>query len=159
VIGFEASEIINDTPENVFAFVEDTDLAPLWLIKVTNTEKLTDGPVRAGTRFRETRMVGKREVSGLVEISRHDGPPDATEPPYYHSGTSTAMGVKASYHYTFAAAGKGKTRVSLRCEAIPMNLLGRFMVRGMVGVMKREDSDQLTFLKQAIEYDDSEDDE
>jgi uncharacterized protein YndB with AHSA1/START domain len=153
VIAFEASEIIDETPENVYAFVEDTDMAPLWLIKVTKTEKVTEGAIRAGTRFRETRMHGDREVTGEIEVVRHDGPPDQTQPPFHHSATSTAMGVQVIYHYTFDATDDGKTRMSLQAELIPKTLLGRFTCHMLSASLKREDSDQLTFLKKAIEED------
>ncbi len=159
MIGFEASEIINDTPENVYAFIEDTDLAPLWLIKVIKTENLTEGPLRAGTRFRETRMVGNREATGIIDIVRHDGPPTLSAPPYYHSGASSVMGAQVIYHYTFEAAGDQQTRVTLQCEVKPLNFFGRFTGPMMLGVLKREDGDQLTFLKKAIEDDFSEEDE
>lgn len=159
MIGFEASEIINDTPENVYAFIEDTDLAPLWLIKVTKTENLTEGPIRAGTRFRETRMVGNREATGMIDIVRHDGPPALFEPPYYHSGASTVMGAQVIYHYTFEPAADQQTRVTLQCEVKPLNIIGRITGRMLIGVMKREDGDQLTFLKKAIEDDFPEDNE
>ena len=159
MIGFEANEIINDSPEKVYAFIEDTDLAPLWLIKVTKTENLTEGPIRAGTQFRETRMVGKRETTGIIDIIRHDGPPTLSEPPYFHSGGSTVMGAQVIYHYTFEAAGENQTRVTLQCEVKPLNFLGRITSPMLIGVMKREDGDQLTFLKRAIEDDAPEDDE
>lgn len=151
MIAFEASEIIDETPENVYTFVEDTDMAPLWLIKVTKTEKVTEGPIRAGTRFRETRMHGNREVTGEIEVVRHDGPPDQTQPPYYHSATSTAMGVQVIYHYTFDTTDDGKTRVTLQAELIPKTFLGKFTCRMLAASLKSEDSDQLTFLKKAIE--------
>ncbi len=153
MIGFEVSEVIHDTPENVFAFVEDPDLAPLWLIKVTKTENLTGGPVRAGTQFRETRTTGTRESTGIITVTRHEGPPEKAEPPYYHSGSAVALGTRATYHYTFEPEPGGGTRVSLRCEAEPVSWFGRIAYRSMARIMQREDGDQLAFLKQAIEED------
>ena len=54
-------------PEEVFAFVTDPAKLPVWQ-DAEEVQQLTDGPVRAGTRFREVHQVmGRRRVE-LTEV-------------------------------------------------------------------------------------------
>jgi uncharacterized protein YndB with AHSA1/START domain len=55
------------SPADVYAFMTDPDKLPTWQ-DAEEVEQLTDGPVRAGTRFREVhRQFGRRRVE-LTEV-------------------------------------------------------------------------------------------
>ena len=63
---------IGRPPDDVFAFVADPARLSAWQ-DVAEVEQLTEGPVRAGTRFREVhRVMGRRrtEITEVVECDR-----------------------------------------------------------------------------------------
>ncbi|MGB8361391.1 MAG: SRPBCC family protein [Acidimicrobiia bacterium] len=58
--------------EEVFDFLSDLENTPVWNWAIVETEKLTPGPVRAGTRYTQTRSVPfesteELEISDLAE--------------------------------------------------------------------------------------------
>src|SRR5690348_11993106 len=58
-------------PEDVFAFMIDPAKLPEWQ-DAEDVQQLTDGPVRAGTRFREVhKLLGRRRVE-LTEVVECD---------------------------------------------------------------------------------------
>ena len=58
-------------PEEVFAFVSDPAKLSAWQ-DAEEVQQLTDGPVRAGTRFREVhKVMGRRRVE-LTEVVEYD---------------------------------------------------------------------------------------
>jgi uncharacterized protein YndB with AHSA1/START domain len=56
----EIREVIRAPLERVYALSTDIDRAREWLPSEVLTEKLTDGPLRVGTRYRETRPIRGR---------------------------------------------------------------------------------------------------
>ena len=62
--GFEMSEFINRSPQEVFDFISESENAPKVVPSVTSMVKLTEGPVRVGTRYRETRLMKGEEHLG-----------------------------------------------------------------------------------------------
>lgn len=65
---------INATPEDVFEVVSDVEKSPDRLHGYEKVELLTDGPVRVGTKWRETRnMSGKHSVQEW-EMTAFDSP-------------------------------------------------------------------------------------
>ena len=62
---------IDRPPEEVFAFVTDPAKLSAWQ-DAEEVQKLTEGPVRAGTRFREVhKVMGRRRVE-LTEVVECD---------------------------------------------------------------------------------------
>lgn len=140
--GFRTSEFIQRPREQVFDFATDPRNAPKWLTGVQKIELLTDGPIRAGTRFRETRVINKREAAAEIEVVEH-------ERPRVHAAGAKFPGGSAVYRYEFHAEGSG-TRVELVAEVRGKGL-GWLMAPLMATVMKKMDGDQLQRLKAAIE--------
>jgi len=70
--GFTLSKQINASPETVFALFTDLANAPGRIRAITKLEVLTPGPVGAGTRFRETRMMFGRQCTEEMQISAFD---------------------------------------------------------------------------------------
>lgn len=60
--------------EEVFAYLTDPSKLPEWDPRIVDVEQLTDGPMRVGTRFRETRTMLGRKVSQVVEVTEYDPP-------------------------------------------------------------------------------------
>ena len=58
--GFNMSEWVARPPKEVFDFIAASENAPKIVNSVTSMVKLTEGPVRVGTRYRETRLMHAR---------------------------------------------------------------------------------------------------
>ena len=93
--GFTRSVTIDRDLETVWSFFLDHERMQSWMPDLVSIEKLTKGPVRFGTRYRETRLLlgsqhtGEREVSDFRDKRRY--------------GTSVEMkGVKGTYEYRVA---------------------------------------------------------
>lgn len=149
--GFEASEIIERPAEEVFRFVEDTANASKWVGEGVRIEPLTEGPMRAGWRFKETRRMGGRDASAEIEIRVHDGPGPGRKPPYRHAAGGSAMGVDAEYDFTFHELDARRTKVEVVCRVKPTNILGRAFAGVAVKAMQKQDGDMLQRMKRAIE--------
>lgn len=139
---FHASEWIAASPEIIFAFISDVTNFPAVLPSVQHAEKLTEGSVGLGTRFRETRLMNGREATAEIEVTTY-------QPPHRYAATSTQHGITATYHYSFKAEEEG-TRVDLQAE-ISADGLRKLMLPIVMQVMKKEDGDHLVYLKQAVE--------
>ncbi|MCA9290572.1 MAG: SRPBCC family protein [Phycisphaerales bacterium] len=148
--GFTEQIDIDGEPGAVFTWATDPDHASIWL-DIIRMEPRDEKPMAKGSVYRETRRMGKREVSADITITEHIGPGQRAHPPYEHAGSSAAMGVEATYRYTFSASPAGGTRVDLVCEVVPRSFLGRFMAGPLVKIMKKMDAGQLSRLKVAYE--------
>jgi hypothetical protein len=69
MIEIEAREHVAASPERVFAAIADIDRMHEWSQGLVRLERLTDGPVGVGTRWRETRRVLGREGSEVFEVT------------------------------------------------------------------------------------------
>ena len=140
--GFEMSERIARPPKEVFDFITASDNAPRVAPSVKSMVKLTEGPVGAGTRYRETRLMNGKEVHAELEVVA------------YEAGRTYAVrnlteGIETVYRYTFHPEAGG-TRVDLVCE-LKAGGLKKLMLPMVASILKREDGDHLQRLKQALE--------
>ena len=65
---------IDRRPEDVFAYLDDVERHGEWQGQIVSAKKETEGPVGVGTRVREIRKMGRREVDATYEITEHDPP-------------------------------------------------------------------------------------
>ena len=65
------------SPEDVFAYLDQLDRHGEWQPEIISTTVETDGPVRVGTRVKELRKFGKRQIDSSYEITEHN-PPNKT---------------------------------------------------------------------------------
>jgi carbon monoxide dehydrogenase subunit G len=140
--GFKRSTVIHQPIEQVFDFATDLTNAPRLLPGVTRTEMLSEGGLKAGARFRETRIIKGKERSAVIEILDH-------QRPQLHKAASAMMGMKATYTFRFSPENSG-TRVDMEAE-VTGNLLWKLFLGMISRMMEREDGDYLTRLKDAIE--------
>jgi carbon monoxide dehydrogenase subunit G len=136
--GFHRSVIINKGIEEVFAFATNLDHASKFLPGVTSTEMLTEGGMKTGARFKETR--GKR--SAVIEIIEH-------RPPHVHAASASMMGMRATYWFRFRAEPAG-TRVEMEAD-VQGNFLWRPFLGMMSRMMEKEDGEYLERLKAAMQ--------
>ena len=67
--------IIIDRPnDEVFDFVLDERNEPLYNPELLHSEKLADGPIGVGTKFRASHRQGRRAVDMAVEVTGCDPP-------------------------------------------------------------------------------------
>ena len=62
------SRHIDAAPSDVFEALTDLHRWPETVSAITKVEVLTDGPMNVGTRFRETRIMFKREATEEMEV-------------------------------------------------------------------------------------------
>ena len=142
-------ETIHAPVEKVFALTNDIDRAMEWLPNGVRIEKLTEGPLRLGTRYRETRRILGREDVEIYEVTALD-PPRRSE--IQADGTQgTAGRGRFRFSVEFEAAGDSATRVALIGSATQLGCLGVVMYPVIRGILKRHSIDDLAALKSWIE--------
>lgn len=65
---------VNAPQRQVFDALADLDHAPGRIRGIVRVERLTDGPVGKGTRWRETRIMFKKEATEEMEMTAFDPP-------------------------------------------------------------------------------------
>lgn len=140
--GFNLSEWISRSPKEVFDFIITSDNAPKVVPSVKSMVKLTEGPARLGTRYRETRLMNGREQHAELEVV-------AYEPNHRYAMKNVTGGIETVYRYTFQPEADG-TRVDLACE-VEAGGLKKLMLPIVVSILKKEDGDHLQRLKKALE--------
>ena len=140
--GFRFSEHMNRLPREVFEVISDPTQATGFLDNITDSRKLSDGPIAVGTVFRETRVVSGKESSADLVITAYE--PDT------HVGVSTeAEGITVAYHYRLYPEDGG-TRLEWACD-LEASGLRKMMLQVVASIMKKEDGDHLQRLKAYIE--------
>jgi uncharacterized protein YndB with AHSA1/START domain len=117
----EQTFIVARPPEEVFDYLTDADKLVEWQTSKTRVERLTDGPPRHGSRFREfTKPPGAKEFQQITEFTEFDRPRRVhvhiVEGPYPVDGT-----------WTFEPVDGGGTRVKFVADGQlhgAMRLLG-----------------------------------
>lgn len=71
---FSGSVTIARPPEDVFDFVADERNEPRYNPEMTAVEKLTDGPIGVGTRWRATVVSHGRPLSMEIEVTEFSRP-------------------------------------------------------------------------------------
>lgn len=140
--GFELSEWVAKSPEEVFNFLTDTSNAPKLNPGIKGMQKLTEGAIGVGTRYRETRIVNGKEAQAELEVTKFD-------PPRAYAMVNESNGIETSYTYTLTPERDG-TGVDLQAE-VKAGGLKKVMAPMVVSILKREDGDHLTRLKHALE--------
>jgi len=139
---FEMTEWVARSPKDVFQFVTESANAPKVNDSVVRMEPLTDGPVGAGTRYRETRMINGKEQQAELEVV-------AFEDRSRYSVRNETQGIETVYEYEFSPENDG-TRIDLTCH-VNATGLKKAMVPIVVNILKKQDSDHLLRLKSVME--------
>lgn len=140
--GFTRTVVIDRPVEEVFDFATNLDNASLLLPNVTKTEMLTEGGMKPGARFRETRRMNGKERSAIIEITEH-------ERPTISAASAAMMGMRATYRFRFTPEGSG-TRVEMAAD-VSGNFLWWLFLGMMSRMMEKEDGEYLNRLKSAME--------
>jgi len=134
--------LINRPVEQVFDYAADQRNEPLYNPRMLRSEKVTDGPIGVGTRFRATARSGRRLVEMLIEITEYDRA--------RRLGSRTTMSsVDVNGGLTFEPVD-GATRMSWSWEVSPkgpLRLLGPLVAR----LGRRQEQTIWTGLKAQLE--------
>ena len=109
-------------------------------------EMLTDGPVGLGTRFRETRVMFKREATEEMEVTAFDAP-------HSYSLGCENHGCRYRTEFRFAPNGSG-TDLEMTFGAEPLTKTAKvmsFLMKPMMKTMMKHCSKDLEDLKAAVE--------
>jgi uncharacterized protein YndB with AHSA1/START domain len=116
----ERSTDIAKPPEAVFPYLFEPDLVPQWTTGLNGYERLNDGPLGTGSRFREQLEVSGQQIDTELEITAYD-PPSGAE-------TRTEIrGIDVNSTYTLQPSGGG-TRLTQTVEATGGGLKGRVLI-------------------------------
>ena len=140
--GFKMSEWISRPPRDVFDFITRPDNASKVVQSVKSMVQLTEGPVRVGSRYRETRLMRGKEEHAELEVV-------AYEPNQNYAVKNLTEGIETVYQYAFHPEANG-TRVDLVCE-VKAGGVKKLMVPLVVSILKKEDGDHLQKLKKVLE--------
>jgi carbon monoxide dehydrogenase subunit G len=149
MVSVSTSTYFNASPQQVWDVISDFDHVEDRISAITRFEVLTDGPVGVGTRFRETRVMLKREATEEMEIT-------AWDPPNGYATECESCG--AQYRTTLACIPDGDgTRVEMTMEARPMSfmakVMGAVMGRMVMGACRKAFDRDLEDLRAVVEGD------
>lgn len=127
--------------ERVFEAMTDLRNAPARCSGIKSLELLTEGPVGAGTRFRETREMFGKEAVEEMEVT-------AFTPPSSYTVEGDSCGAHFTSTFTFTPHGDG-TRVVMQMTSRANTVMAKLMTpvgwlfRGVMKKAIRKDLDDL----------------
>ena len=140
--GFTMKEWIARSPKEVFEFITASENAPKVAPAIKSMVKLTDGPLRVGTKYLETRLMNGKEHQTELEVIEY-------QPHQTYSVKNFTEGIEVIYQYTFHPENNG-TQVELVCT-LKASGLKKLMLPIVSAVLQKEDGDHLKGLKKAVE--------
>ena len=132
--------------ERVFALATDVHNAAGRIPAIHRIEVLTEGPVRKGTRFKETRVMFGRPATEEMTVTEF-------EPPARFALGAESCGCRYHSEFHFAEQA-GETEVRLTIQATPLTWFARvmgFLMRPLFKLMGKECGKDLAALKQLAE--------
>ena len=141
MIQHEVTIHLNRPVEQVFAFLMDTGKLSTWQSSLIKTEQITEGPLRAGSRFREVRRLGRRESEIQGEITVFE--------PNKRFETKTLTKPQVTVSYSFEAEDGG-TRLKHKFVMLTSGLM-RLLEPLIAGSIKKEYASDFETLKRILE--------
>lgn len=139
------SKTVAAPPERVFAVASDFANAAQTISAIQSTEILTPGPVGAGTRFRETRVMFGRPATEEMTVGVWD-------PPRRYTLLADAHGCRYESTLDFRPVDGG-TEIAMTFVATPYTLPAKilgFLFKGMTKALARSCAKDLDDLATAI---------
>jgi len=119
----------------VFALITDIDRAREWMPPDATVQRLTEGPLRVGTRYRETRTVMGKPDTEEYEVTAFD-PPNMVE--VYADGTKGTAGRGGFRIQVFLDhQPNGATKVTMKGFVSRMGCLGVIAYPVIRGIMRK----------------------
>ena len=119
---------INASPEACFTVFSDLDEMAERVTALMKLEKLSEGPMALGTKWRETRKMFGQESSEVMTISEFDSPK-------FYAATAASHGAEYYSRYDFAPEADG-TRVTMTFRSEAISLMAKIMAIFSGAMMK-----------------------
>jgi uncharacterized protein YndB with AHSA1/START domain len=141
MIQHEVTIHVNRPVDQVFAFLADTSKLSTWQSNLIKNEQLTQGPLRAGTRFREVRRLGRRESEIQGEVTAFE--------PNKRLETKTITRPRVTVSYSFNPENEG-TRLRYKFVLLTSGVM-RLLEPMIAGSIKKEQESDFETLKRILE--------
>jgi uncharacterized membrane protein len=141
MIQHEVTIHLNRPVEQVFEFLMDTTQLTSWQTNLIKIDKLTEGPLRLGSRFQEVRRLGNKESEFEAEITAFE------QNKRFETKTLTKPQVTVSY---FLEPEDGGTRVKHRFVMLTSGLM-RLLEPLIVKSIREENVLDFENLKRVLE--------
>ena len=115
----------------------DLEAAHSWMPGLVTIERLTEGPLERGSRWRETRMVFKREATEEFEVREMEPPRRLALRVDGAKGSSRRGEYLFEYLLEETDSGAAGTQLTLDTEIRGMGLLGAIFGRLMAGTFRK----------------------
>ncbi len=139
---------VNAPASQVFDACTGFESAPERVSGIKSVEMLTEGPTRVGTRFKETRVIMKKEASETMEVV-------ALEPGRSVTLSASSCGMNYKTKFEFHPAGDGASDIVFTMDAKPLTLgariLAPLMALMMGGMMKKLIAQDIADIKAWVE--------
>jgi len=116
----ERATAIAKPPEEVFPYLFEEDKVPRWTTGLDGYERLDDGPLGKGARFRQRLEVSGQRIDAELEVTAYD-------PPRRAETRTEIRGIDVISTYRLEPAGGG-TRLTQSVEAKGGGLKGRVLI-------------------------------
>lgn len=132
---------INAPIERVFELASDFASAPQRIAGIHKVEMLTDGPVGVGTKFKETRIMMKKEATETMEVLAFDRPRGYTLGAY-------SCGTQYESTFDFVPEGGG-TKMTMTFKYTPKSFFAKLfsplagLMAGMVRKLVEQDMEDI----------------
>ncbi|MFD2444231.1 hypothetical protein ACFSO7_09640 [Bacillus sp. CGMCC 1.16607] len=135
--------MINVPKLEVFEFISDLRNGSKMNEDILSVEKLTEGPIEIGTKFKETKIIRGRNTEATIEVIEYTSLKA-------FSATSEANGLKVTYHYHLSEIPNG-TLVNFQCEIKTSGIIMFITKPFITKIIIQEESDRLINIKRALE--------
>jgi uncharacterized protein YndB with AHSA1/START domain len=140
---FSHTVALAQSPEAVFPWLLEPERVPRWTANLENYEPLDDGPLRAGSRLRETLVISGSRFDVELEVTRY-------EPPHGAESRYSTNGVELQNTYALAAIDGG-TRLTQSLDAKGTSFGARMLIPVVQPRLERKLTEDLERLKALLE--------
>jgi uncharacterized protein YndB with AHSA1/START domain len=141
MIKHELTIHFNRPVEQVFAFLVDTGKVSSWQSSLIELEQLTEGPLRAGSRFREIRRLGRRDAKIEGQVTAFE--------PNKRLETKTITKPEVTVSYSFDPENGG-TRLRYKFVLLSSGIM-RLLEPLIASSLKKERESDFETLKNLLE--------
>ncbi|WP_257988241.1 MULTISPECIES: SRPBCC family protein [Bacillus] len=140
---FQTSITIDKPLNEVFAFMVNLENSPDFMPNLIKSEKITDGPISAGTKYLETRYISGRQTVAEVVFTEFNENRSYTV-------KSETNGLGVVFDYNFQEVDEA-TRIEFAATIETSGFIMKLTKPLLVKMIKREDGNQLQYLKDILE--------